>query len=161
MTPKGNIFTVHETHGILLQDGHEIWQSSDNLRWSSLYASIQREYPYESYFEGVDDHLIILHLDGPVRVRRVLGSGETSRVIPPGGMFMMPGSMDFGVGLGEGLQTIHLYVRRALIREVAADLMAGDPVHLELLPRFGDTDPVIESLMLAIRDVVREGDPAA
>jgi hypothetical protein len=39
--------TIHETHRIPLQLGFEISVSSDKRGWSSLYASVQREVPYE------------------------------------------------------------------------------------------------------------------
>ena len=53
--------------------------------------------PVEQSFDAVDDRLIVLHLDGPVTVHRRVQEGESSRLIPPGGMFMMPGGMDFRV----------------------------------------------------------------
>jgi len=161
MTLETNGFTVHETHGILLRQSTEISKSSDSLGWMSLYASVQREAPYEDYFEAVADPLIILHLNGPVKVFRRLHNIETSRVIPPGGMFILPGSMDFGVRLEGGLQTLHFYVRRTVLQEVAADMIDGDPTHLELLPRLGTIDPLIEHLLLSVRDVLEEEDTAA
>jgi len=108
----------------------------------------------------VDDQLIVLHLDGPVTVHRRVQKGESSRVIPPGGMFMMPGGMDFSVRVDGTLQSLHLYLRRAVLEEVAGDLVAGDPGHVEILPRFGDSDPLIERLMLGVRDVLHDDDPS-
>jgi AraC family transcriptional regulator len=154
-------FTVQQTHGILLRSGNEIEAASDRYGWSSLYASVQREAPYEDAFAAVDDHLLILHLDGPVTVHRRLPQQEASRIIPPGGMFTMPGGTDFGVRLGGSLQTLHLYLRRSLVEEVAAEIVAGDPARVELVPIFGDTDQLIERLMLAVRDVLLNWDPSA
>ena len=100
---------------------------------------------YEGFYNAVDDQLIVLHLDGPATVHRGIPKGEDSRLIPPGGMTMMPGGMDFRVRLGEPLHTLHLYLRRALLEEVAGTMLAGDPSHIEILPCFGDSDPLIES----------------
>ncbi len=97
MAVAGRPFTVTETHGILLRPEHRIIAASDRLGWKSLYASMQREAPYAAAYAGVPDHLIILHLDDPVTVSRVLGKSWASRVIPPGGLFMLPGGVDFGV----------------------------------------------------------------
>ena len=105
--------------------------------------------------------MIILHLDGPIMVHRRIQKGESSRLILPGGMFMMPGGMDFGVRVDGTLRTVHLYLRRQLLEEVAGDLTAGDPAHVETHPRFGDNDPLIERLMLGVRDVVHDDDPSA
>jgi AraC family transcriptional regulator len=69
--------------------------------------------------------------------------------------------MDFGVRIDGTLQTLHLYLRRNLIEEVAASILSGDPVHIELLPRFGEPDPLIEALMLGMRDALYDENPSA
>lgn len=161
MSGASDGFTVHETHGILSQPGFEISVSSDKRGWSSLYASVQREVPYEGFFNAVDHQLIVLHLDGPATVHRRIPKGEDSRLIPPGGMTMMPGGTDFRVRLGEPLHTLHLYLRRALVEEVAGTIRAGDPRHIEILPRLGASDPLIEFLMLGVRDALHDENPSA
>jgi AraC family transcriptional regulator len=160
MAVAGRPFTVTETHGILLRPEHRIIAASDRLGWKSLYASMQREAPYAAAYAGVPDHLIILHLDGPVTVSRVLGKSWASRVIPPGGLFMLPGGVDFGVRLGGDLSTLHLYVRQTIVEEVAADLSSGNG-SIELLPRLGARDPLIEQLALEVRDALKDPDPNA
>ncbi|MGA3000576.1 MAG: AraC family transcriptional regulator [Acetobacteraceae bacterium] len=154
-------FTVRETHGILLRPEKEILASSDNKAWPSVYASLQREVPFEGSFSSVPDQLIVLHLGGPIMVHRRIQKGEASRLIPPGGLFMMPGGMDFGVRTSGTLPTLHLYLRRGLIEEVAETILPGEPAHLELLPRFGDSDPLIERLMLGVRDALYDEAPSA
>ena len=67
-------FGVEETHGILWRPENRVYAKSDGRGWSSLYASTQRETPYAAEYPAVQDHLIILHLDGPVGVRRRLGA---------------------------------------------------------------------------------------
>ena len=158
MPSASNGFTVGETHGANCRAGAqappEIQASTDGWAWPSFYASLQRELPFEDTFEAVDDQLIILHLDGPVTVHRRVRNGESSRLIAPGGLFMMPGGMDFGVRLGGALQTLHLYLRRNLIEEVTQSVQPGDPAKIEVLARFGEFDPLIERLMLGIRDAL-------
>jgi AraC family transcriptional regulator len=161
MFAKSSSFTVRETHGMLWRPGVKVSASSDDRGWSSLYASQQLEIPFEQSFDAVYDQLIVLHLDGPITVHRRIQKGESSRLIPPGGMFMMPGGMDFGVRIDGTLRTLHLYLRRGILEEVAGDLLAGDPAHVETLPRFGDSDPLIERLMLGVRDVLHDDDPSA
>jgi AraC family transcriptional regulator len=161
MPPAPAGFVVGETHGMLLRPENEIQVSSDGRGWTSLYASLQREVPFEDTFDAVDDQLLILHLDGPVTVHRRVRNGESSRLIPPGGLFIMPGGMDFGVRLGGTLQTLHLYLRRTLIEEVTQSIQAGDPKRLELLPSMADSDPLLERLMLGVRDTLHDDDPSA
>ena len=161
MAASGRPFTVNETHGILLRPEHRIIAASDRLGWKSLYASMQREAPYGAAYAGVPDHLVILHLDGPVTVSRVLAKSWASRVIPPGGLFMLPGGIDFGVRLGGDLSTLHLYVRQAIVEEVAADLSPCDTGSVELVPRLGARDPLVERLALEVRDALTDPDPNA
>lgn len=115
-------FGVQETHGILWRETNKLRASSDGAGWASLYVSAQRETPYRASYGAVRDHLVILHLDGPVGVRRYLDNGHARRAIPPGGLFILPGGVDFGVQLEAQLESLHVYVRDAVLREVAADL---------------------------------------
>lgn len=153
-------FCVRETHGILLRPEHSINACSDGLGWNSLYASVQHEVPYEADFNAVDDHLMILHLGGPVGVERRLGSKCERRVIPAGGLFILPGGIDFGVRLEGELDTLHIYLRHEVVCEVAAELgLAEDK--LDLVPSLGEPDQLAESLALGVREALSEGDAAA
>lgn len=150
-------FTVDQTHGILWRPEHQIQASSDSLGWTSLYASTQREGAYEASFAPVQDHLIILHLDGPVEVSRELDGSRARRVVQPGGLFILPAHREFGVCLGGSLSTVHVYVRDSVVREAAAELTPGDPGTLELLPRLGIRDELIQSAALTAGEIVRDG----
>lgn len=148
-------FRVEETHGILLREENETLASSSALGWRSVFTSVQREKPFEDAYKALPDHLIILHLDGYVRVDRWLGISRDSRMIAPGGTFMVPGGVDFRVRLNDPLSTAHFYIRRAVLEEVAQDLYKGDPDRLEFLPRIGEADPLIERLILSLRDEIQ------
>ena len=113
---------VSDTHGILLRPEHKKLATSDTLAWRSLYVSRQLEQPYSDRFAGRDDHLIIVHLSGPVKVERDF-SGERSRSrITTGGLFILPPKRDFGVSLLAPLETVHLYVRSKLVTAAASEL---------------------------------------
>ena len=154
----GREFRVQETHGILLRKEHRIRDRSDGLGWRSLYASVQHEKPYEASFNAVDDHLMILHLNGPVAVERRLGAKRERRVVPPGGLFILPGGLDFGVRLEGELDTLHIYLRSEIVAEVARELgiETGD---LALRPSLGESDPLVESLALSVRDAMSDTTP--
>ena len=161
MERSGGAFGVRETHGILWRPEHRVRATSEGLGWTSLYASTQREAPYKASYGAVCDHLVILHLDGPVGVNRVLGKKEERRKTGPGGLFILPGGVDFGVQLEGVLESLHVYLRDAVLREMAADLTRGDPAHVELVPRLGGGDPLIEHLALGIRGALTDPDPGA
>lgn len=157
---KPNVFGVSETHGILLRPENRYHARSDELGWSSLYASAQREAPFWDEFKSVKDHMIVLHLDGPVKVNRALRNERRSLVVPASGLFILPGGLEFGVGIDGWLETLHIYLRHEVLSEVAGELYRGDPVKVELLPKLGDDDPSIARLALGVRDALYDADPA-
>ena len=161
MSVVADSFTVWQTHRVLLRPGVQIQLSSDSRGWSSLYASVQREPPFEGVFDAVDDEAIVLHLDGPVMVHVRTPKGENSRLNPAGSLVMIPGGMDFGVRLSGQARSLHLYLRRALIEEVAADIIDCDPTYLETLPRFSERDAMIEALLRGVIDALRDEDQTA
>lgn len=158
--PNVTNFGVEETHGILWRPENRIYAKSDGRGWSSLYASTQREAPYEAQYAAVQDHLIVLHLDGPVAVRRRLGHEESRKIVPPGGLFILPGGTEFGVELEGELDSLHVYLRRELVKEVASELGVDSP-GLILVPRLGERDLLIERLALGVREALTDDDAAA
>jgi AraC family transcriptional regulator len=153
-------FGEAETHGILLRPQNQYHARSDELGWSPLYASAQREAPFWDAFKSVQDHMIVLHLDGPVKVDRALGKERRSEVISASGLFILPGGLEFGVGIDGFLETLHIYLRHWVMTEAAADLYRGDPTKIELLPRLGSHDPALARLALCVRDALYDADPA-
>jgi AraC family transcriptional regulator len=154
--PYGS-FTVQQTHGILWRQEHKIECSSDSLSWSSLYCSMQREHPYADSFKGIGDHLVVVHRDGPVSVTRRMGSRVVKKTVAPGGLFILPAGHDFSVELGGSLSTIHLYVRSQLVAEAAMEICKGDGADVEIVPRLGVHDPLIEHLAYVACDLVKDG----
>jgi AraC family transcriptional regulator len=149
-------FTVDQTHGILLRKEHDIEAASDGLGWSSLYVSMQREKPYADSFDANKDHLIVLHRDGPVTVARNMHGQHTEKVVPIGGLFILPAGQEFSVELRESLSTIHLYVRSELVGEAASELCRGDPDSVEILAQLGAQDGVIEQAAHSACQFMRE-----
>ena len=144
MTPD-HALTVSDTHGILTLPGQTIIASSEGLGWRALFASRQWEQPYTGHFPARPDHLIVMHLSGPVKVARDF-SGERACVkVQRGGLFILPAGREFGVSLEGPLETIHIYVRGSLLDAAARDLDV-DPATLEIVPGLGVHDPVIEQM---------------
>jgi AraC family transcriptional regulator len=160
LKPSGGAFSAHETHGVLSRPGNRIRATSEGVGWSSLFVSAQREVFFEGSFPGVRDHFVALHLDGPVGVYLTAGKSQERRIIAPGGMNLHPGGSDFGLRLEAALESLHVYLRGAVLREVAAEFFDGDPDRVELVPRLGYRDTLIEQLALGIREALTDSDPA-
>lgn len=144
-----------DTHGILTRPGVRPVRTSTGLGWERLYLSTQRELPYRDAFQGAGSHLVILHLDGPVTVRRGHRGLTAARRVPPGGLFLHPADTELDVELGGHLNTVHLYLSDALLQAAAQD---GRSVRLK--EEFGTTDPLLEQLVLALDGAVRHWEPS-
>jgi AraC family transcriptional regulator len=147
---------LRDTNGILRQPWVRPTRSSAGLGWERLYVSAQSEQPYRATFDAAGTHLLILHLDGPVRVVRGEGRRTRSRRIPAGGLFLHPAGHELTVELGGHLDTIHTYVADSLLQEAAEESRA-----IELVEELGVADPLLGQLMLGLDGAVREWEPSA
>ena len=150
------IFRAEETHDVLRRFHAEIAATSDGLGWSSTFASMQREQPFEATFRGVSDCLMVLHRSGPVDVTFRSDGRAVTRRVPRGGIFFLPAGHACDVALQGRLDTTHIYLR--------AELFAGDDGGAaaqpgELAPVFGERDAILEHLALAISEAVSNGLP--
>lgn len=153
-------FRVDDTHGVLGRKQNKNATCSDNYNWSSIYASSQSEYPFEAFFSAVDDQLLVLHRSGPVSIDRLNGPRAQRRVVPAGGIHLVPGGMSFGFRLFQQLDTLHVYVRRNVIEEVAAEMAEGDPTNIDIVGEFIDQDPQMHNLLQAVMFALEDGDYA-
>jgi AraC family transcriptional regulator len=148
--------TVQDTNGILRQPWVRPERTSRGLGWPRLYVSTQREQPYQASFDGARSHLVILHLNGPVTVRRGHLGLSSSRTVPPGGLFVHPAGKDLTVELGGRLDTVHAYLTDEALQEVHDGAVA-----VELAEELGSLDPLLEQLLLALDGVLRHWEPSA
>ena len=137
-------FTGSDTHGVLQRFGADIRATSEGHGWSSIYASIQRENPFEGRFEAIADDLIVLHRSGPVQTTFASGGHVTSRCIPKGSIFFLPAGHACEVGLHGALDTLHIYLRANLVS-----------VH-NVTPLLVERDVVIQHLAQAVEQAVCE-----
>ncbi|WP_410627484.1 helix-turn-helix domain-containing protein [Amycolatopsis sp. cmx-8-4] len=145
-----------DTNGILALPWVRPERTSAGLGWDRVYLSKQRERPYRAAFGPARSHQLILHLGGPVTVRRGVGTPhEQSRRMPAGGLFLQPSHVDLSVELGGELDTVHVYVADDAVQEAA-----GGDAPVRLAEEFG-SDPLLEQLVLSLDGVVRDWEPSA
>jgi AraC family transcriptional regulator len=137
-------FRGSDTHGVLQRFGADIRATSEGHGWSSIYASIQRENPFEGRFEAIADDLIVVHRSGPVQTTFASGGHVTSRCIPKGSIFFLPAGHACEVGLHGALDTLHIYLRANLVS-----------VH-NITPLLVERDVVILHLAQAVEQAVCE-----
>jgi AraC family transcriptional regulator len=148
--------TLLDTNGILRQPWVHPTRTSAGLGWDRLYVSTQREQPYQAAFDGARSHLVILHLNGPVTVRRGHLGLTRSRTVPPGGFFVHPAGKDLTVELGGVLDTVHAYISDTALQEAH-----GEGASVELAEELGSVDSLLEQLVLALDAALRRWEPSA
>ena len=142
------IFRKEETHGVLQQFQAVVAATSEGLGWSSAYASMQRERPFEGRFDAISDFLMVLHRSGPVDVIFRTDGRAVQRHLPSGGIFFLPAGRECEVSLHAPLDTIHIYLR--------SDFFVEESRRLELAPWLGVQDPVLQHLGRAMGEAVQE-----
>ncbi|MGX5186039.1 helix-turn-helix domain-containing protein [Streptomyces avermitilis] len=145
-----------DTGGILRQSWVSPERTSSGLGWEQAYVSTQRERPYHATFDASPTHLLILHLGGPVTVRRRIGRSMRTQRIPAGGIFLHPAGRALDVELQGRLDTVHLYLADSVLQEAH-----GEGGTVELAEELGSSDPLIEQLVLALDGVVQRPEPSA
>jgi AraC family transcriptional regulator len=150
-------FGLNETHGIVSLPSCQISASSVELGWTSLLVSTQHEEPFEAAVDPVSDHLIVLHLGGPARVRGRVDGRNICKTVPPGGVFLWPAGSRFQIRLEQPVDTLHLYIRSSVVEDVAAALGYVQLDAACLVPRLGETDTLLEQLALEVRRAAASG----
>ncbi|GEC03258.1 AraC family transcriptional regulator [Streptomyces spinoverrucosus] len=148
---------VQDTLGILSQPWVRPARTSAGLGWQGLYLSTQAERPYRNAFDGARSHLLILHLDGPVTVRRGRRGLTDTRRVPPGGLFLHPADTALDVELSDRLHTVHVYLSEESLQQALGE---SDRT-VRLTEEFGVTDPLLEQTVLALDSVVRDRQPGS
>jgi len=113
--------------------------------------SVQRETPFEVDARPIKDHLIVVHLNGPVRVHGRIETRSINKLMPAGSIFLWPGGSGFRVGIEQPVDTLHLHIRREVVDEVAASMGYDRESDRRLAPRLGDSDTLLEQLVLEVR----------
>ncbi|MBP2330270.1 AraC family transcriptional regulator [Kibdelosporangium banguiense] len=140
-----------DTNGILALPWVRPERTSAGLGWEQVYVSKQRERPYAAEFGGAASHQLILHLAGPVSVRRGRAAPQT---VQAGEMFLQPAHGRLSVELGGELETLHLY-----LSDAALQAYRDKPVRLA--EELGTTDPLLAQLALALDSAMRDWQPSA
>ena len=144
-----------DTNGILRQPWIRPDRTSEGLGWPGMYVSTQREQPYRATFDGARSHLLILHLNGLVRVCRGQRDLTSSRTVPPGGFFVHPAGKDLTVELGGELDTVHVYLSDQMLQD------AHEGPAVALVEELGVVDPLLEQLVLTLDAVLRRWEASA
>ena len=108
---------LRDTNGILRLPWVDPDRTSAGLGWDRLYVSTQRERPYRAAFDAAGTHLLILHLNGPVTVRRGRAKLTSSQLVPAGGLFLHPAGRQLTVDSSQLVSGCHAESQKRPLRE--------------------------------------------
>jgi len=146
-------FTLDETHGILQRFHADIEASSLALGWSTSFASVQREQPFDATLTENPNCLLVVPYRGPADMTYRIERRELSRQVQQGAVFFLPSAHECHLKLHALLDTIHLYLRPSVFAE---DEQMGREICAGLAPMLGEPDNVVEHLVNAFGEIVLE-----
>jgi len=150
---------VRETHGRAVREGNRLIAHSPDAGWSSLYAVMMEEAPFEATEPAIRHPSFIYHISRPTEVtRRIEGCAEERTTIGPRCLTLTPGEPATRWSHSGRPEILQVYLRRSVFTSAAAELFGVDPATAELLPRFAISDPLLEQLALAIVTALQSGD---
>jgi AraC family transcriptional regulator len=146
---------LDDTRGLVSLPSCHVHFSSRELGWTSASGTIQHEAPFQARLEPTNDHLMVVHLGGPVSVSGTIDRQSSVRKVPPGGLYLWPAGRSFKVGLDGEVDTFHLHIPTSIVNEVGGSLTGDESCDVQLTPRMCATDPLLEQLALEICRLLR------
>lgn len=158
--PPRDEFPRAQTHGIALWPKHHLLADSRGLGWNDSYTSLATESSWNGTLNALP-HLCIAHcVHRSASVSRTIDgeSAQAKTVLRPRLLGVVPENRSSQWDL-RGTPDIQLvYLRRRMVEQVAGEMLGVDAERIEMVPRLGFSDPLIEQLMLALLDAARTDD---
>ena len=149
-------FSYLETHRVVQRPGSVVHCSSENANWTSLFACLCSEAPFEGAFTAVKDHLVVVPLNKPVRFTRRIDGEVQEQILLPGSTTITPGGADYSMRTssdGGPYDTLHFYVRDEFMREIQSDMFASQAA-ITLPPSVGVMDEMLQTIAYTIRKML-------
>jgi AraC family transcriptional regulator len=146
-----------QVHDVLQKSAADIHLTSGGRDWTSIFASMQREYPFNETFDAVSSCLMVIPRDIWVTdVTYKLEGRTVTRHIPHRGLFFLPAGCACEVDLRTVLDTVHIYLPPSLFSEQNFGARIAPSDFAAIL---GERDAVLEHLGAAIAEIMQEDAP--
>jgi len=155
-------FPIEETHGIPLYPGNRLIAHSGGLGWRGVYASYAAEQPWTATLRPLSHPCIAYFVNGGASIaRRVDGEAPQNVALHARQFGMVPTRAASHWDLRGTPEILTLYLRNAVVDRAAEEVFCRDPKRIELRPRLGVTDPLLEQLALAVLRAMGAGEAGA
>lgn len=138
-------FSISETHGFCKRQDHVLRASSEALGWRSLLVLDQHEGRFSVKCPSVRDHMLVFQRRSAARLTCRLGDLRGSKIVYPGQVSLVPADADIELETDRDLDSVHLYLRAAIVSETFEGLGNGETCFLN--PQFGVMDPILSGLI--------------
>jgi AraC family transcriptional regulator len=156
-SPAYTEFPIGETHGIALWPKHRLLADSRGLGWHDAYTSLATEAPWRRTLKAVPHYCIAYCANRAALVTRVIDedSRTDSVELRPRHFGVVPADRTSSWQLNGAPDIQLIYLRRNMVDRVAEEHFGFDSERVELLPKLGFSDGLLEQLALALLDSVR------
>jgi AraC family transcriptional regulator len=150
-------FPMNETHGIALWPKHRLLADSRGLGWHDAYTSLATEAPWRRTLQPVPHYCIAYCSNRAATVTRVIDQeARTDSVeLLPRHFGVVPADRSSSWKLTGAPDIQLIYLRRSMVDRVAEEHFGFETSRVELLPRLGFSDGLLEQLALALLATAR------
>jgi AraC family transcriptional regulator len=150
-------FPLDETHGIALWPKHRLLADSRGLGWHDAYTSLATEAPWRRTLRAVPHYCIAYCTNRAADVTRVI-DGERRRdsvELKTRHFGVVPADQESSWKLIGAPDIQLIYLRRSMVDRVAEESFGFDRAQVELLPKLGFNDGLLEQLAIALLATAR------
>lgn len=150
-------FPVDETHGIAFWQKHRLLVDSRGLGWHDAYTSLATEAPWQRTLRAVP-HLCIAYCSNRAAVvsRVIDGERRTDSVeLRPRHFGVVPADRSSSWQLTGAPDIQLVYLRRSMVDQLADEHFEFDSSRVDLVPKLGFSDGLLEQLALALLETAR------
>ena len=152
-------FSGKQTHGIGQWAGNQVLAQSGGRGWRNVYAALATVNSWSGTLDPVRNYCVAFCLNRPARLRRVVvGEGETgTAVVTPRQFLVIPAHQASEWQRQGASEMLMLYLRHDMVENVSNEVFDREGVQIE--PRLGATDPLLEQLALSVLQTLRQPEP--
>jgi len=150
-------FPLAETHGIALWPKHHLIADSRGLGWHDAYTSLATEAPWRRTLQPVPHYCFAYCTNRAAQVTRVIDSERRTDSVElrPRHFGVVPADRPSSWKLTGAPDIQLVYLRRAMVDRIAEEHFGFDRGRVDLVPKLGFADGLLEQLALALLDTAR------
>lgn len=159
--PSVGAFSVEETHKIALSPTSRLIAHSERLGWRNIYASVAVEEPWSADLPVGQHHCVAFCLERSARIERTIhGDGRRlGRTLTPRQFGVIPAGVTSSWSVTGSPRMMLIYLRDSMVKRAAEEVFGIDARGVEIIPRLGEIDPLLEQLAMGVFETLNEQSP--